>query len=135
MKITLNGTKVRAFKGVDKQGRRYEFTTLRGRTEDGPVRVIFNNRYIYEAVAKATTSILDTVEVEAESESVHKRTFVGRDGKTVTVIETVDPTPVGLTKSNFPTTEKWPDWETLMAEASAGAPASTDAPADSEAEF
>ena len=136
MKIRINGVFVRAFKGVDKQGRRYAFTTLRGRTEDGPVRVIFNNRYIYEAVAKATTSILDTVEVEAESESVHKRTFVGRDGKHVSIIETVDPTPVGLTKSQFPTTEKWPEWGDLMKAASASE--STDAPApaeDSEAEF
>lgn len=135
MKIRINGVFVRAFKGVDKQGRRYAFTTLRGRTEDGPVRVIFNNRYIYEAVAKATASILDTVEVEAESESVHKRTFVGRDGKPVSIIETVDPLPTGVEKSNFPTTEKWPEWETLMESAGTGASVDAGAGADSEAEF
>lgn len=137
MKIRINGLKVRAYKGVDKQGRPYAFTTTGGRTEDGdPVRVIFNNKGLYEAIASEAT-ILDTVEVEPVTTREHS--FTGRDGLPVSIVEAVDPTPVGLTKSQFPTTKKWPGWEDLME--SAGAPASTDAPAtgsgaeDSEAEF
>ena len=133
MKITLNGTKVRAFKGVDKNNRPYQFIVVGGRTEeDGKTaRAVFNNEGLYEAIASEAT-ILDTVEVESLVTRDH--TFIGRDGKTVTVIEATDPTPVGLTKSQFPTTKKWPDWDTLMEVA--GASTDTPAPAeDSEAEF
>ena len=132
MKLLINGTKVRAFKGVDKNNRPYQFIVVGGRTEENgkAARAVFNNRWIYEAIASAAASILDCVRVEGET---HEHSFTGRDGKTVTVSEAVDPTPVGLTKSQFPTTKKWPDWETLMKEA-ASAPASADAPAAAEAE-
>ena len=135
MKIALNGTKVRAFKGVDKKGRGYEFITLWGRDDkDNPVRVIFNNRAIYGAITSAPLTILDTVEVEALTKK--ERTFTGRAGEPVTVVEVTDPMPTGIERSTFPTTEKWPDWETLMAEAPAPATGSgADSEADSEAEF
>ena len=135
MKIRINGLKVRAFKGVDKKGRGYEFITLWGRDDkDNPVRVIFNNAKLYGTITSVPgLTALDCVEVEASAPREHK--FAGRDGKTVTVIEVTDPMPTGIGKSAFPATEKWPDWETLMKEAAA--PASADAPAaeDSEAEF
>lgn len=136
MKITLNGTKVRAYKGVDKRGRTYQFIVVGGRTDDKdnkPVRVIFNNKGLYEAIASATDSVLDTVEVEASA--TRERVFTGRDGLPVTVIETVDPLPTGVERSAFPAKYPWPTWGDLMAEAAA--PASADAPAaeDSEAEF
>ena len=134
MKITLNGTKVRAYKGVDKQGRPYQFIVVGGRTEENgkAARAVFNNRWIYEAIASAAASILDCVRVEGET---REHSFTGRDGSTVSIIEAVDPTPVGLVKTQFPAKYPWPDWETLMKEAAA--PASADAPAaeDSEAEF
>ena len=132
MKIALNGTKVRAFKGV-KNNRPYEFAVVSGHTEDGKTaRAVFNNRGLYSAIASEAT-ILDTVEVAADR--VRERTFTGRDGKTVTTVEVTDPMPTGIERSTFPTKYPWPDWETLMKEAAA--PASADAPAaeDSEAEF
>lgn len=134
MKIALNGTKVRAYKGVDKQGRPYQFIVVGGRTEENgkAARAVFNNRWIYEAIASEAT-ILDTVEVTADR--VRERTFTGHDGKAVTTVEVTDPMPTGIERSTFPTKAKWPDWETLMELAEA--PASADAPAaeDSEAEF
>lgn len=131
MKITLNGTKVRAYKGVDKQGRPYQFIVVGGRTNEKTARAIFNNKGLYEATASAATSILDSIEVEASATREHS--FTGRDGSTVSIIETVDPMPTGIEKSAFPARYPWPDWETLMAEASAEAPAP--AAAEAEAEF
>lgn len=136
MKITLNGTKVRAYKGVDKQGRPYQFIVVGGRTNEKTARVIFNNRGLYGAVASAATSILDSIEVEASAPREHK--FEGRDGKTVTTVEAVDPMPTGIERSTFPTKYPWPTWETLMESAEAPAPATgsgADSEADSEAEF
>lgn len=132
MKIRINGLKVRAFKGVDKKGRGYEFITLWGRDDkDNPVRVIFNNAKLYGAITSVPgLTALDCVEVEAPGHKDH--TFTGRDGLSVTVSEVTDPMPTGIEKSAFPATEKWPDWETLMAEVAA--PASADAPAAAEAE-
>lgn len=136
MKIRINGLKVRAFKGVDKKGRGYEFITLWGRDDkDNPIRVIFNNEKLYGTITSVPgLTALDCVEVEALG---HKdRTFTGRDGLSVTVSEVTDPMPTGIERSTFPTTEKWPDWETLMAEAPAPATGSgADSEADSEAEF
>lgn len=133
MKITLNGTKVRAFKGVDKNNRPYQFIVVGGHTEGGKTaRAVFNNKFLYEVIAKAATSILDNVEVAADR--VREHSFTGRDGHPVSIVETVDPTPTELVKTQFPATLPWPDWETLMEVAGA----STDAPApaeDSEAEF
>ena len=136
MKIRINGLKVRAFKGVDKKGRGYEFITLWGRDDkDNPVRVIFNNAKLYGTITSVPgLTALDCVEVEASAPREHK--FAGRDGKTVTVIEVTDPMPTGIGKSAFPATEKWPEWGDLMKAASASE--STDATAagsDSEAEF
>lgn len=133
MKITLNGTKVRAYKGVDKQGRPYQFIVVGGRTEEKgeAARAVFNNRWIYEAIASAASSILDCVRVEGET---REHSFTGRDGSTVSIIEAVDPTPVGLVKTQFPAKYPWPTWETLMESAEAPAPASADAPAAAEAE-
>lgn len=132
MKIRINGIKVRAFKGVDKKGRGYEFITLWGRDDkDSPVRILFNNKSLYEAIASATESVLDTVEVTADT--VHERTFVGRDGNAVSITETVDPMPTGIERSVFPAKYQWPTWGDLMA--SAEAPAGADSDADSEAEF
>lgn len=135
MKITLNGTKVRAYKGVDKNNRPYQFIVVGGSCEDGKTaRAVFNNRGLYSAIAKSGISTLDTVEVVASTTREHK--FTGRDGSTVSIIETVDPLPTGVERSAFPTTEKWPEWGDLMKAASASK--STDATAagsDSEAEF
>ena len=136
MKIRINGLKVRAFKGVDKKGRGYEFITLWGRDDkDKPVRVIFNNEKLYGAITSVPgLTALDCVEVEAPGHKDH--TFTGRDGLSVTVSEVTDPMPTGIGKSAFPATEKWPDWETLMAEAPEPATGSgADSEADSEAEF
>lgn len=131
MKITLNGTKVRAFKGVDKNNRPYQFIVVGGSCEDGgAARAVFNNRGLYSAIASEAT-ILDTVEVAADR--VRERTFTGRDGKTVTTVEVTDPMPTGIERSTFPTKYPWPDWEDLMV-GSADAPA-TAAVEDSEAEF
>ena len=130
MKIALNGTKVRAFKGV-KNNRPYEFVVVSGHTEGGKTaRAVFNNRGLYAAIASEAT-ILDTVEVAADR--VRERTFTGRDGKTVTTVEVTDPMPTGIERSTFPTKYPWPDWEDLMV-GSADAPAAT-AVEDSEAEF
>lgn len=136
MKIRINGLKVRAFKGVDKKGRGYEFITLWGRDDkDNPVRVIFNNAKLYGTITSVPgLTALDCVEVEASAPREHK--FTGRDGLSVTVSEVTDPMPTGIGKSAFPATEKWPDWKTLMAEAPAPATGSgADSEADSEAEF
>ena len=125
MKIRINGLKVRAFKGVDKKGRGYEFITLWGRDDkDNPVRVIFNNAKLYGTITSVPgLTALDCVEVEASAPREHK--FTGRDGKTVTTVEVTDPMPTGIERSTFPTTEKWPEWTILMEVAGA----STDAPA------
>ena len=135
MKITLNGSKVRGYKGVDRNGNPYEFAVVSGRTEDGKTaRAVFNNAKLYGAITSAPLTILDSVEVEALTKKEH--TFTGRAGEPVTVVEVNDPTPTRLVKSEFPTTEKWPEWGDLMKAASASE--STDATAagsDSEAEF
>lgn len=130
MKIALNGTKVRAFKGVDKNGHEYEFVTVWGRTGDNKqVRTIFNNKMLYRAItSNPTLTVLDSVEVETSG--IRERTFTGRDGS-VSVLEAVDPVPTGIEKAAFPTTSRWPEWGELM---KAVAPASADAPAAAEAE-
>ena len=132
MKIRINGLKVRAFKGVDKKGRGYEFITLWGRDDkDNPVRVIFNDKKLYGTITSVPgLTALDCVEVEASAPREHK--FTGRDGSVVSVIETTDPMPTGIERSTFPTKYPWPTWGDLMTEAAA--PASADAPAAAEAE-
>ena len=135
MKIRINGLKVRAFKGVDKKGRGYEFITLWGRDDkDNPVRVIFNNAKLYGTITSVPgLTALDCVEVVASTTREHK--FTGRDGSVVSVIETTDPMPTGIGKSAFPATEKWPEWGDLMKAASASESADAPAAEDSEAEF
>lgn len=139
MKLLINGTKIRGFKGVDRNGNPYQFIVVGGSAGGKMARAVFNNAKLYGAITSAPgLTILDTVEVEALVTRNH--TFMGRDGKTVTVIEATDPMPTGIGKSAFPATETWPDWNAVMetakvGDAGAGTEADAAAAEDSEAEF